>query len=705
MADPSPRRHELGVAVEQRPSGVSPPPAIAPSDASWPDPDAERLQRALDDLRERLRATEVERDELAASVFADSRDPAIRVVRRSQRELLRRPRLGRLLDAARSLADTVAARIEIADAPPIHPLFDPIWYARRHQAIGLEPDDAWDHYLRDGRSAGHWPNAFFDPTWYTARYPLVARSGLEPLDHYLVLGAVQGLDPSPLFDTRFYLGHHPDVVIAGVNPLRHYLRFGWRELRAPHALFDPSWYAAQAPDLPSMAIRPYEHYLEIGGLRGLDPSEGFDSARYLADHPDVVELGMNPLAHYLAHGRAEGRRVYRSLGVRMPVVIPIEPAAPPLDLEGHLSHRSVERTVVRWTAALPRRGSHPAVVEHVRGTTEIARLHRGRSHGDASPALPAPATSAAAVAQVEGARWAGATHLVLADGADGWIQRFPGLTSHLDRHYQRIEAAAAVAAWDLGQPGRWRALDDAIEAIRVAERRVATVVDRVGGGGLHYPGHPDAVVLRAPVDAERLPYLEGSIDIVVVDDGDAQRVADARRVAGMALLLANDRGLTMSWRAIAPPTPPISLVIRASVEAPVDATYLARLDRTLAPGTIAEVLIDGARPPSGRSGPLRSLPAPRQGRTARPGHLTAVLHASLGPVPGWLGELAAALAADGSSGGCVEGVRVGMDGRPSVQAGAERDRPFVLQASPRTPTTVEPRAVAVDLRTLSEQPT
>jgi hypothetical protein len=699
--------------VEQRPSGVSPPPAAASSDAPWPDPDAERLQRALDDVRERLRATEAERDELAASVFAASQDPTIRILRRGRRELGRHPLLGRLIDGARSFADTLAARIETAGTPPVHPLFDPIWYARSHQAIGLDPDDAWEHYLRGGRSAGHWPNALFDPAWYAVRYPLFARTGLEPLDHYLVLGAAQGLDPSPLFDTRFYLGHHPDVVIAGVNPLRHYLRFGWRELRAPHALFDPSWYAAQAPDLPSLAIRPYEHYLEVGGSRGLDPSEGFDSARYLADHPDVVELGMNPLAHYLAHGRAEGRRVHRSLGVRRPVAIPIVPSAPGLDLEGHVSHRSDERIAVRWAAGLQRRGSHPAVVEHVQGTSGIARLHRARPHRDADPArppaLPAPTTSAAAIAQVEGTRWAGATHLVLADGPDGWSQRFPELIGHLDRRYQRVEASAGSAAWDLEQPGRWRDLDDAIEAIRVSERRVVTVLDRVGGDGLHYPGHPDAVVLRAPVDRERLPYLDGSIDIVVVDDGDAPRIADARRVAAMALLLADDRGLTMTWQAIAPPVPPISLVIRSSADAPADAAYLARLDRTLAPGTIAEVLIDGARPPSGITSRLRSLPAPRQGRTARPGHLTAVLDASLGPLPGWLGELAVAIAADGSPNGapdgCVEGVRVGMDGRPSVTAAPGRDRPFWLQASPGTPTTAEPRAVAVDLRTLSEQPT
>jgi len=74
-------------------------------------------------------------------------------------------------------------------------------------------------------------SGLFSREWYLARYNDVKQSGADPLLHYLEQGAILGYDPGPAFSTRGYLFRYPDVGTSGMNPLLHYIRHGKTEGR------------------------------------------------------------------------------------------------------------------------------------------------------------------------------------------------------------------------------------------------------------------------------------------------------------------------------------------------------------------------------------------------------------------------------------------------------------------------------------------
>ncbi len=173
-------------------------------------------------------------------------------------------------------------------------------------------------------------SSFFDPAWYSEAYPDLSGCN-DLLFHYATQGWKEGRNPGPEFNGNLYLEHYPDVANSGINPLMHYLEFGkaegrkidsvlledgsrssvalqkQAELIAHSPLFDSDWYLDNYPDVAAAGLDPIWHYLEHGEHEGRNPGPLFNSSWYLIRYPDVKESGVNALAHYLERGTQESR--------------------------------------------------------------------------------------------------------------------------------------------------------------------------------------------------------------------------------------------------------------------------------------------------------------------------------------------------------------------------------------------------------------
>ena len=223
-----------------------------------------------------------------------------------------------------------------------HPLFDAVYYVRRHPALAgsgwnplvyylvhggredVDPHPLFStryyraqgpdigeanplvHFIQHGAAEGRSPHPLFDVAFYWQRRPDVRTSGANPLRHYLERALIDDVDPHPLFDTSFYLQEAEELRRRGVNPLVHFLEIGGRERRRPNRLFDSRWYVTRYADLADVA-NPLMHYVEHGWREGRDPCEAFSNAGYRDRNPDVAAANIDPLRHFLEHGEAEGR--------------------------------------------------------------------------------------------------------------------------------------------------------------------------------------------------------------------------------------------------------------------------------------------------------------------------------------------------------------------------------------------------------------
>jgi GT2 family glycosyltransferase len=145
-----------------------------------------------------------------------------------------------------------------------------------------------------------------------------------------------------------------------------------------------------------------------------------------------------------------------------------------------------------------------------------------------------PGDDEAAIAHLEYVRASGADVLVFPDSQLWWFDHYRTFACHLDRHYERIIDETHCRAYSLTE--RRTDVTSPTARLQVALRRVdedwgetPTVLDLSGTGLCE-----DVAALRvhAPDDtANGLPFEDGTVDFVLVPDGDPALEAEARRVA------------------------------------------------------------------------------------------------------------------------------------------------------------------------------
>lgn len=142
----------------------------------------------------------------------------------------------------------------------------------------------------------------------------------------------------------------------------------------------------------------------------------------------------------------------------------------------------------------------------------------------------------AAIASLEALRAEGARFLLLPEVTRPWLERLPELAHHLRFRYRVVaDEPDNGLLFDLGS----RSADESDEPTLPEE------LDRLAGGDRDTPIlawtnldiaplAPSRNVFTPAVDDDELPYLDGTIEIVVVDDPD--RLEEARRVASGAVV-------------------------------------------------------------------------------------------------------------------------------------------------------------------------
>jgi hypothetical protein len=169
------------------------------------------------------------------------------------------------------------------------------------------------------------------------------------------------------------------------------------------------------------------------------------------------------------------------------------------------------------------------------------------------------------IAHLEALRYAGHRHLVLPEGSRPWFRQQSELRDHVVRTYRTLaDQPGAGAVFDLDQPAEEpaRSLRAAMEHLSAGGIEPPAVLDCTG---LDLRAEmPDLAVFTPPAGDRRLPYLDGSIDVVAVEDGRVP--GDAARVARLGVITVAAGGTGAAVRSVkacsntAPAAPPRVLV-------------------------------------------------------------------------------------------------------------------------------------------------
>ncbi len=156
-----------------------------------------------------------------------------------------------------------------------------------------------------------------------------------------------------------------------------------------------------------------------------------------------------------------------------------------------------------------------------------------------------PACDLAAIAHLETLRARGATHLLVPETYAWWLTTYPDFRRHLDRHHTLIEEQAGAGTLYLLEAktpnaGGTVPLAETLERVTDGLGRPLQVLDLMGGSQAG-EWFPDAIAFSPPPPAVaapqmKLPYVDSSIDIVAVASPTAPLLAEARRVASLAVI-------------------------------------------------------------------------------------------------------------------------------------------------------------------------
>ena len=331
--------------------------------------------------------------------------------------------------------------------------------------------------------------------------------------------------------------------------------------------FDAEFYAFQSPDVVETGQNLLMHYIEHGAREGRDPSPSFKTLEHVARHPTLLESGLNPLLHQIKY-----------VG---PIGLPGPDASSGLDAAPRMVRRAEPSARTRKQEA--REGLALAVSTVPRGSTvlfagydetDLVKSSRVRSRLFRRPA-PNQAVSAgstSAMARLQALRAEGADYLVLPPDASVWLSRDARFGRYLDRHYRVAASAEAGVVFDIRRQAKgaspWPGLFESFVAQHEARFGAQPDVLDCGTKLRLAERFSELTVIQPPAaDADRLPYLADSIDLVVTGaDTDGRSLDEARRVARNGIVSARqDHGsveLSIEWLRSAEASPPsVSIVI------------------------------------------------------------------------------------------------------------------------------------------------
>lgn len=149
-----------------------------------------------------------------------------------------------------------------------------------------------------------------------------------------------------------------------------------------------------------------------------------------------------------------------------------------------------------------------------------------------------PADGVAAVAHLEALRAEGSGILLLPEPYRWWLDRYPQMAAHLARYRVLADEPGSGLLVDLaaGRPAAsgWPTdLPGTLDHLTGDTGPSSSVLDWTGRALAEHLGGRN--VFRPHGDAPSLPYLDRTVDIVVIDR--PERVAEARRVASGAVVL------------------------------------------------------------------------------------------------------------------------------------------------------------------------
>ena len=170
--------------------------------------------------------------------------------------------------------------------------------------------------------------------------------------------------------------------------------------------------------------------------------------------------------------------------------------------------------------------------------------HFPQDGAGAYPGYPA-ANSILAIVQMEGLRSKGAQFLLFPESASWWLNHYSELGSYLERHYRGVVCdEKACVIFDL-RVRRTAANGDTLSEIReILEEcdtrlgREPSVMNWNSGTGLA-AAFPERAVFSAATDDGRLPYLDGSVDVIVLASPEPKKHLEAARVAALAVVELN----------------------------------------------------------------------------------------------------------------------------------------------------------------------
>jgi predicted glycoside hydrolase/deacetylase ChbG (UPF0249 family) len=221
-------------------------------------------------------------------------------------------------------------------------------------------------------------------------------------------------------------------------------------------------------------------------------------------------------------------------------------------------------------------GANVAIVS--RGDGQLLDIvGRSASHfpqgGDGEWSGAHPGTSNEAIAQLEAARARGIDFLAIPAPAFWWLEHYADFRHHLDRNYSRIIADDMVTVFDLN-PGPSGArfvvaeLADAVALCCEAGVEAPSVLDL--GCGLDLGNAvPQCSVFSPPEQRANLPYLDESVDIVVVPASASPTMrAEALRVSSGAVIsigAADPSGIVVcrdvTWKRMLSPKRSVAFVV------------------------------------------------------------------------------------------------------------------------------------------------
>jgi hypothetical protein len=166
-----------------------------------------------------------------------------------------------------------------------------------------------------------------------------------------------------------------------------------------------------------------------------------------------------------------------------------------------------------------------------------------------------PSGDTAAIAHLEAMRAQGADHLLLPATTLWWLNQYQGLRRHLEERYEPLHEDEHCAIYRLRTgdhrhiPRPIAILRRTVASLRMRSGRDPSILDWDTNLGIA-DQLPELLIFSPPSDGATLPYLDGTVDVVVLPSADAARLAEARRVAGSAVITvdpSSPEGAGLDW--------------------------------------------------------------------------------------------------------------------------------------------------------------